>query len=214
VTPEELYADRPLLHRDGARSGRVDWALSTETLRLLQDAVTPGAVTLETGAGLSTVLLALLGARHTAITAEPADVELITEYCGRHRIGLDDVRLVVGRSQEVLPGLRSEPLDLVLLDGSHAFPVPFLDWYFTAGRLRVGGLLVIDDTQLWTGGVLRDFLAADPGWQMVAELERTTAVRKIADVDLDPSWVHQPYVTARSLLHDGTRWRPYGGAAG
>lgn len=48
----------------------------------------------------------------------------------------------------------------------------------------------------------------------MAELGRTAAVRKVAEVDPDPSWVDQPYVAARSLLHDGTGWRPYGEVVG
>jgi hypothetical protein len=73
----------------------------------------------------------------------------------------------IGPSQEVLPTLRSDAVDLALIDGQHAFPIFFLDWYFCDRWLWVGGVIVVDDTQLWTGHVLRDFLAAESGWRRV-----------------------------------------------
>jgi hypothetical protein len=57
------------------------------------------------------------------------------------------------------------PLDIVLIDGAHAFPFPFLDWYFTASALKAGGLLVIDDVQIATGTILADFSTWTRGGQ-------------------------------------------------
>jgi hypothetical protein len=45
-----------------------------------------------------------------------------------------------------------DPLDLVLVDGSHSFPqVFFIDWFYTAGALKIGGHLLVDDVHVWTG---------------------------------------------------------------
>jgi predicted O-methyltransferase YrrM len=215
LSVDDLLAERPLLHTDDSGPEPVDWALTNPVLRFLADRVADGDRTLETGAGLSTVLLALLGAHHTAVTSVPAEVERITAYCRRRSVPTDRLRIIVGPSQDVLPVLctttpgPSNGLDLVLIDGSHAFPVPFLDWYYTAGLLRVGGLLVVDDTQLWTCGVLRDFLLAEPGWEPVAELKRTAVLRKTREHVHDESWVRQPYVTARSSVWRDGRWRPF-----
>lgn len=90
-------------------------------------------------------------------------------------------------------------LDLVLVDGSHSFPLPFIDWFYAQGALRDGGVLVIDDVQIWTGRVLRDFLRAEPGWTPVAEWAgRVAAFTKGADAVAARMWRRQPYVARRS----------------
>jgi hypothetical protein len=39
-------------------------------------------------------------------------------------------------------------LDLVLIDGDHAFPASFIDWYYTAEQVKLGGYVIVDDTNL------------------------------------------------------------------
>jgi predicted O-methyltransferase YrrM len=207
LTPDQLYSDPPQVHTDGTGRVHGDWALTPESLRLIERVTSPGDRTLETGAGISTVLFALLGARHTAITPDDAEVRRLTEYCSGHGISIDRVRFHVGCSQDVLPALAPGELDLVLIDGSHAFPVPFLDWYYCAALLRVGGLMMIDDTQLWTGRVLTDFLTAEAGWRHEYSPDRAAVFRKVAAFDRTVSWVHQPYVTQRSLVWRDGAWR-------
>ena len=45
---------------------------------------------------------------------------------------------VVSRSQDYLPTAELLALDLVLIDGDWSFPVPFIDWYYTPDKLKVG----------------------------------------------------------------------------
>jgi hypothetical protein len=93
----------------------------------------------------------------------------------------------------------------VLIDGGHGFPTPFVDWYYAGKRLKAGGLLIIDDTHLWTGAVLRNFLTEQPGWTLVENFAMRSAVfrRDTVDDHFD-EWVHQPYVVKRSF-HSGAR---------
>jgi hypothetical protein len=37
---------------------------------------------------------------------------------------------------DCLPHATWPPRDIILNDGAHAFPYPFIDWYFTAGALK------------------------------------------------------------------------------
>ena len=193
-----LLRDAPVFHVDeGLRP--VSLQASTDVLETIDAAVRPGRCTVETGAGLSTVVFALRGAEHVCVTPAASEVEQIREYCASRDVDLGGVRFAVGRSEDILPTLSLHDLDLVLIDGGHGFPTPFVDWCYLARPLRVGGLLVIDDIHLWTGRVLRDFLAEEPGWAMRAEFPmRAVVFEKTAPMPALPEWFAQPFVRRRS----------------
>ena len=191
---DELLAARPSFH------GVLTHSLVAEALALIERTVGPQHRTLETGAGFSTVVFAASGARHTTIVYTQSEVDGIRGYCEQLGIVLDNVTFVVARTERALPGLEMGELDLVLLDGSHAFPGVFIEWFYTAKAIRVGGQLIIDDIHLWTGRTLRNFLAGSPGWQQTNEFRgRTGVFIKTAPVELDEDWSEQPYVYRRSL---------------
>ncbi len=80
------------------------------------------------------------------------------------------------------------------------FPsAPFIDFFYFARMLRIGGILAVDDIQIWTGRVLTDFLTAEGAWQPVEVVGKTSLFKKLADVE-GPQWefIHQPYVLRRS----------------
>src|SRR5262249_457194 len=102
-------------------------------------------------------------------------------------------------SENALPQLRPTGLDLVLIDGCHGFPAPFIDWYYAGSGLKANGILIIDDTQLWTGDVLRKFLIAEPDWQHDCDvLSRTAVFRKLNASELLKEWPLQPYTLRHS----------------
>lgn len=156
---------------------------------------------METGAGLSTVAFALLGANHMCITPEEDEIARILIYCHRHGIDLDEVEFINDRSDAALPGLQTRELDLVLIDGNHAFPTPFIDYHYASQHLRVGGHLIVDDVQLWTGRVLRDFLVDEPEWQLHREFaRRASCFTKVDAGGHSKWWGEQPYVRRRSTV--------------
>ncbi len=60
---------------------------------------------------------------------------------------------------------------------------------------------MVDDTNIWTGRVLRDFLSSDDAWDLVEEdAMRTAFFRKIQPTNGALNWIYQPYVVARSFL--------------
>lgn len=195
----ELLANPPKLHVD--RFGHpTSWRASDDLLHALDAALVDGATTLETGAGLSTLLFAIRGCHHTAVAPDAAQAERIKGWCRDHGISTDRLDFVLESSETALPAMAAGPLDLVLIDGAHGFPAPFLDWYYAGRRLRVGGTLIVDDTQIWTGAVLRDFLAAEPQWDIVSSARFEFAVARRVSEGPVGEWGDQQYVVRRSFV--------------
>jgi hypothetical protein len=199
----ELLADPPVVHRDGA-GNRVTWQASDEVLRVIDGHVHDGSRTIETGEGLTTILFALKRAHHICVSPNEEAIGLIKAYCERKAIATDRLRFEVDCSENVLPRLKLKALDLVLIDGRHGFPAPFIDWHYTAAALKAGGLVIVDDTQIWTGQVLREFLIAEPEWELVHDFwPRSAIFVKTREGDHAKEWVFQPFVAERQLGHHG-----------
>ncbi|MFH0879141.1 MAG: class I SAM-dependent methyltransferase [Lentisphaerota bacterium] len=196
-----LLRERPLIHSDGA----VCYGLHDEALQFIDQHVDSASATLETGTGLSTVLFALKGCRHVCVSPVEKEFEQIRSYCEAHGLSLKTVQLMAGRSEDVLPILKPETLDFLLIDGGHGFPIPYVDWLYAGRRLKPGGWLMLDDTQLWTVDLLRRFLLEDPDWAFIKELGFRTAVfQKVTDRNHTEEWCNQPFVVRRQTWLD---WR-------
>jgi hypothetical protein len=92
----------------------------------------------------------------------------------------------------------------VLIDGSHGFPAPVIDWYYGAGRLRRGGVVVVDDLELPAVRVLVDFLERDPRWRSIRHTEKWAAYERQSEGSLTEEWVDQPFY---ALPEQGRRRR-------
>lgn len=180
-------------------AGSEDWSLEPGVLEFIEGFVTRDSVTAETGAGSSTVLIASKGGRHHAVTPSQREVDDIRSLCRERQIDDTRVQFHVGYSQDVLPHLALPPLDLVIVDGGHGIPVPFIDWCYLAPRLKPGGMLVVDDTHLWTGRVLCDFLRAEWQWEMESSFTKAMIFRKKGDPVIT-DWAGQPFLVANSRL--------------
>ena len=189
---DDILSDPPKVHGEGD----VSFQLSDEVLRFIDERTREqGSTTLETGAGISTIVFALHHSRHICITPDAAQGERITAYCLHNGIAVDGLTFEIGRSEHVLPRLALPPLDLVLIDGRHGFPSPFIDWYYTAEALKPGGRLIIDDVQLWTGHELRSFLLGEREWQLERDFGgRASAFIKLLEGSHTKSWTEQGYV--------------------
>jgi predicted O-methyltransferase YrrM len=169
--------------------------LTEAALAFIYENISDGCNTLETGCGLSTVVFALTGSRHTVIAPAPSEFEITKTYCRERGIATDQIDFIAEPSQKVLPALDLPPLDLVLIDGGHGFPTPYLDWFYTTGKLKKGGFLIVDDVWLWSCQILRDFLNEQPEWEFVAEHDgRTTIFRKLENGSEWLEWTQQPRV--------------------
>jgi predicted O-methyltransferase YrrM len=194
-----LLASRPAFHLD-AEGNPFPCEIAEELVLLLDSVTTAESRTLETGAGLSTAVFAINGSAHTCIVPCADEIDRIKAWCAQSQVSSDRIEFHHGRSEEILPRLPADPLDVVLIDGAHGFPSPFIDWYYAGRRLREGGVVVIDDTHLWTGRVLKRFLEEQPGWEIAHKAPmRFAAFRRTGDAGELADWVHQPYVVRRSF---------------
>lgn len=192
---QQLRKESPYFH-GRKQAGTKSFALQPSVLNWIIANITEGAVTLETGCGYSTVLLASLSRHHTVISPFEEEHVLIRTWCHQHGISTDHVEFIAKPSQEIVCTLESRELDFVLIDGDHAFPAPFIDWYYTADKVRAGGYLAVDDTHIPTGKILRDFLAAEAGrWKLTKEIGKTAIFSRSTTepVALGIEWMEQPF---------------------
>ena len=189
---ESVWSDPPQVHY-GAPEGI--WRTDRTCYEFIaKELPAEGARTLETGCGISTVLFAKWGAEHVCVVPWPREAEACREYLRAHGYP-DNVTFEVGFSDEVLPRLTLPPLDLVLIDGGHAFPAPIVDWYYAAARLRKGGVVILDDLQLPQVRLgLSEFLEADPRWERAGETPKWAAYRRLTDGPLREEWRDQPFL--------------------
>jgi len=172
-----LRAESPRLHGDGEY-----WGLAWEALRWIEENVTPGMATLETGAGASTIVFAARGAVHEAVTPDPAEEERIRAQCDALGIDHSQVTFRIGPSQEVLPRWEARPLDLALVDGAHGFPYPVLDWWHLAPHVKVGGRMLLDDAYLPAVASIVDYARASRAWALEDAVSfRTARIRKVSE---------------------------------
>ena len=152
----------------------------------------------ETGTGKSTLLLSHLGSHHLVFTADDAGHgDSLEGVRSSPLLRREAVEFVVGPTQRTLPAhCFAEPLDLVLLDGPHAFPVPHLEYCFLYPHLAVGGLLVLDDVHIRAVNDLFRFLRREAMFELV-EVVHTSAFFRRTDAPLfDPlgdGWWLQRY---------------------
>jgi len=168
------------------------------------------AASVETGAGASTLLLSHASRSHTVFTVAGADGRL--EPVRRSPLLRSDaVTFVEGPTQRTLPAHRFDaPLQLVLLDGPHAYPFPDLEYYYLYPHLDPGGLLVLDDIHIPTLHNLFRFLREDAMFRLVAAVGKTAFFERTAAAAfpaLGDDWERQAYNRARFPLELDARGR-------
>lgn len=196
---DRLLVDRPALHGDDGPA--TNWQLGHSILTWLVGEIPLGGRTLETGCGYSTIVLAPLSGHHVAVSPVAAEHDRIRRWCADHDVPTDALELVEAPSEVHLPAaaaggdLAPASLDLVLIDGDHAFPVPALDWYHTAPLLKVGGLVVLDDTQIRAVAEVAAFLRRDrTRWRLRHRADEAVVFEKLrADVVAHGRWRDQPW---------------------
>ena len=191
--PSESYLPQQTATRL-AKQESACYGIEKDVAFFIRNSINPLSQTLETGAGVSTLIFAIEGAMHTAITPNLTEVELIKKYASKKNINLDHVSFFIESSDQFLPKFTNDNLDLVFLDGKHAFPWPIVDWFYLADRIKTGGIMIVDDAQINSVRIIVDFMSTDPHWLCLKSFNnKTFAFRKESDSIHDIAWHMQPY---------------------
>ena len=105
-------------------------------------------LSVETGIGKSTLFFSNFSKHHLIFTLdEGGHPDSNTVYVESHPLYRPDVcETVLGPTQQTLPKFQfSRPIDWVLFDGPHAFPMPQLEYYYVYPHLRPGSVIAFDD---------------------------------------------------------------------
>jgi precorrin-6B methylase 2 len=161
----------------------------------------------ETGCGGSTIVLSHISKHHTAFAIEGTE-RTITGLRQYADFRPDTVAFVEGETRRTLPQHRFEdPLDLVLLDGPHAYPFPQLEFAYLFPQVRAGGWVVLDDIQIPSVYELVRFMRMESSLVLDEVAVRTAFFRKIRESDLGPDgWQHQA-MNRRGILRYSWRDR-------
>ena len=162
------------------------------------------ATILETGAGNST--LAFLYARPKKLIAIAPDSSLrdrILGFCEVNGIDPSLLDFYVERSEWVLPELARSGLkvDLALIDGGHGWPTVFVDFCYINSMLRCGGILILDDIDLYSVKELGRLLERDTyRFNVMMEFGngKSIAFTKLTDEQFLDEWTGQPYIVEQS----------------
>jgi hypothetical protein len=190
---ERVMANPPRVHATAPDNAA--WSTEESCYRFMADQVEEGSRTLETGAGVSTALFAAWGCNHIVVVPFGNEAEALEQYLDEAGITRASLTFDLRPSEVALPTLAGgSPLDLVFVDGCHGFPSPIIDWFYGAGLLRKGGIVVFDDVQLpQVDLLLTTFIEPDARWEMVAGTTKWKAFRRLSEGSLGEDWYAQPF---------------------
>jgi len=188
---QQLAADLPSFHQGGATR----WSALPGILATLEQSVGPDVRSIETGCGASTVVFAAGGGRHTVISPDPREHDLVRAYCEEQGIDCSNVTFVADSSDRVLPELAVPgSLDVAFIDGAHSFPYAIVDWHYLSLALEVGGRMLVDDVAIPAITPLFHFMKSDAAWRY-EELpdNRAALFVKLAEPAAVEDYTRQPY---------------------
>ena len=150
----------------------------------------------ETGSGASTLLFSHLSSHHTVFASDGGSGS-ITNVRRSPLLRQNVVTFVEGPTQATLPRHRfTDKLQLVLIDGPHAYPFPDLEYYFLYPHLEAGALLILDDIHIPTVHNLFQFLRQDAMFELDEVVQTTAFFTRTNAPVFDPlgdGWWQQNY---------------------
>lgn len=122
----------------------------------------PFRASAETGCGGSTIVLSRLSPHHTVFAIE-GENNTISNLKRHPDLESANAHFVEGETSASLPNrVLPFPLQFVLLDGPHAYPLPQLEFEYLFPCLDIGGWIALDDIQIPSVHELYRFLRSEP----------------------------------------------------
>ena len=142
----------------------------------------------ETGTGRTTLLFSQLSDHHLVFTKDDeGDGDSLQRVQSSPLLQDGTVEFVIGPTQRTLLSHEfASELDVVYLDGPHAYPFPDLEYWATYPHLRAGGLLIIDDVNIPTIGNMYEVLRADDMYDDLGVVSTTAFLRRTSAPGVDP----------------------------
>lgn len=161
---------------------------------------------LETGSGNSTITFLYLQLDRLVSIAPAADLrDRILAYCAEREIDASPLDFRVARSEVELPALAfpggddAPPrFDVTLIDGGHGWPTVFVDFCYCNYMMGAGGLLLLDDLQLYSVAELSRLLEQQPGFRFREQLGKLQVWEKEDDQPFLPVHAREPYIMEMS----------------
>jgi predicted O-methyltransferase YrrM len=187
---EKIMRAAPTLHQAGT------FSRTTLEAFIRHATARPVHRSAETGSGASTLLLSHISEHHTVFALD-AGTGSVRAIQASPLLNQDVVTFVEGPTQLTLPAHTfDEPLQLVLIDGPHAYPFPDLEYYHLYPHLETGALLIVDDIHIPTITNLFEFLSADDMFHLEDVVENTAFFRRTTAETFSPvgdGWFTQRY---------------------
>ncbi len=142
---------------------------------------------IETGMGLSSVVFSNLGWDHTAIAPSLVESNGIFAWIKQSKSRmLKQPRLIVEYSYVELAKQEyyGRNFDFALIDGNHAFPHVFLDYFYFSQMVKVDGYLAIDDINLPAPKKLFEYTKEKSYWQVFKVTDKWAILKLIHDFDV------------------------------
>ena len=167
----------------------------------------PFRASAETGCGGSTMVLSQASDHHIAFAIEGVN-RTITELRKQSDLRIENVIFVEGETRDTLPGYQFESdLDLALLDGPHAYPLPQVEFTYLYPQIKLGGWLVMDDVQIPSVYELFRFLEREPSVVLEEVTVRTAFFRKTGVLGQLPDGWELQGMNRRAILRYSWRDR-------
>jgi hypothetical protein len=151
----------------------------------------------ETGTGRTTLLLSHLSEAHVVFAKDDAgDGDSLAAVQGSPLLRRDRTQFVIGPTQQTILSHDFTDLDLALIDGPHAYPFPDLEYWALYPRIKVGGVLIVDDIQIPTIRNMYEVITADSMWDEIRVVSNTAFFRRTPVDAVDPygeGWWQQGY---------------------
>jgi hypothetical protein len=151
--------------------------------------------TLDTGSGITTLLLSHLAERHLVFSIDGGGS--LTRARTSPLLRGEVVEFIEGPTQRTLSNYAfTETVQLAFIDGPHAFPYPDLEYWRIYPQLATGGVLAVDDIQIPSIRLLFNILREDPMFSLLEVVSKTAFFERTSAPTFDPyadGWWEQPY---------------------